>query len=255
MPPRALATFKPFELVRYKRQLHGKPMYITSNPTVAQRVMTGHYPHLILIVTNIEAPDHEGLPLDTEASDLNESEDMFIGLCAGLTSAMHQAGRITHAGQRVLVFYSGMPFALGPGPSFWKEVGGYRWTVYYENDPHYHFLQALLLPTPVEHRRGINATKLAELEVQGDTPVKTRPIACFSSFPSDRDVAAAIALLSEHSFEVGDPEVQRDRTYRLKYTFNYTTDPDSIDHLTAYSDYLCRSCNGQFLGWEAEPIR
>lgn len=256
MPPSAIGRLKPYELVRFTRPFQGRSLYVTSSPMMIARVLGGKYPIRTLAVANIEAPDSDGLPLEAEAHALNEAEDQLLGMAAGLTMALFCVGRITYAGQRVLVFHSVIPNPLGPGTgqSLQIQGGDYLWNVYYERDPEYQMIRAVLQPTGPEFHAARNAVLLDDLESKNDRPERTRPITCYGVFPTDKDVVGAIALLSDNHFTCASPEMQPDRSWSVEATYECDTQPDSIEALTQYLMYVCAQCRGEFVGWTCDPV-
>jgi hypothetical protein len=256
MPPKPTSKVRPDDLVRYSRPLDGKTLFVTSNLASVRRIMGGRYPVRVMAVAHVEAPDHEGLPLEDEALALDEAEDRFTGIFAGMTMSLIHTGRITYNGQRVLVAYSAMPNPLGVGPQFTLSDGGrYPWHVYYQDDSEYEFLRTVMTPTTDEMRRARNKSMLARLAQAGDDGTQPRTINCIATYYSNEGIVNAAALLAQNQFTTGDVEPQPDKSWYLSFSYACAADPDTIDQLTLYLMHACHECGGRFEGWECEPVR
>jgi len=255
MPPRALGRLHPDDLIRYSRPLNGKELYITSNPGAARHILTGRYPTRVTCVAYMRSPDSDGLPMDSEAIALNESEEQLLSKFAGTTNQLLNAGRLTFDGHRVLVFHSELQQPVGPGPSMALKTLQYEWHTYYDEDPDAIFVQAIMVPTPMEARRAYDRRQIMHLEEADDDTAVPRTINFHASFPSPADMAAAVAILSDSKFKCEAPTMQRDRSWTFAFSYDASADPETIERLTSYAQSVCTQCLGTYDGWDCSTAK
>ncbi len=250
MPPRAIGRIHQDDLVRYSRPLNGKQLYVTTNPRAVRQILTGRFPTRVTIVTNMRAPDKEGLPMESEAVALNDAEDALMGSYAGGTNQLISAGRLTYNGQRVLIFHSELQQPLGPGPAFVTQARGFDWNIYYEHDPDGWFVQGVMVPSPVEERRAYDHRQVGRLEELGDDLAIPRQITLHATFSTNADVASAIAILNDAKFRCDGPNMQKDRSWTAQFHYDCAADEESIDRLTGFVQSVCAQCSGRYDGWD-----
>lgn len=230
-------------------------MFVTCNFTLIERILSDGLPNRVLALAKIEAPDHEGLPLEAEAIALNRSEDKLLREAAGLTAAMIYGGRITYNGQRLLCFYSKVADPFGPGPSFSVKMGEYRWDIYYDTDSDQRFLRGAMHPTPEELRTARDQAVLRRLSEEGDNSSAMRPITCTARFADAVSASTAALMFKENNFKITDPARSPEGWWMLTFTYDCTTEPKAIDELSTYIVSVTEQTNGRFEGWTCKSTK
>ncbi|MCC5878022.1 MAG: DUF695 domain-containing protein [Candidatus Sumerlaeia bacterium] len=238
---------------RYARQ---GLMEIRVNMTNCEKVLAGDFPLRIWAVTDIEAPDADGLPMDEEYQTLVDSEAELLGRINDNGATLY-LGHILHQSQLVTVLHSRVQgSSISEGA---RRLGGSKrqWTVYTASDAEYRFVERKLMPQRAELRRMSDLEVLNALQAANDNPVVPRLLTFYGLFPQQGLAEQAAAVLNENDFTASPPSQipgTGEYSWSLMFSCMATTEPDVIEQISNLADDICAHYQGKYDGWSADPV-
>lgn len=243
-------------LTEYSRELPTGRMVIRVGIAQSEKAMREGFPWRVWAVTNLQAPNSDGLPMDAEAQLLHAAEAELLADVPGDGNTLY-LGNIIHEGRYVCVLHSRENGIFGQHASTRIYGQRYVWDVYIENDAAGEFLQRKFLPTIDERRRIKDQEVLSALAGARDNSVVPRPITFYGLFPKRESAEAAAAKLHQQGFRISAPSEmpgKADLSWSLMFQRTAPTEAATIDRLSAVAEGLCRQHGGTYDGWSCEPV-
>lgn len=230
-------------------------MEIRVNMTNCERVLAGGFPLRIWAVTDVEAPDQNGLPMDEEYQVLVDGEAELLGRIQDNGATLY-LGHILHQGKLVTVLHSQVKAGMSEGAR--SLAGGRRhWHVYTSQDEECRFILGKLMPQQEEVRRMRDQEVLAALMDANDNPIVPRLLTFYSLFSQEDLAQQAASVLDQNEFAVSPPSRMPgsgEYAWSLMFSCMATTEPDVIEQISSLADDICSQYHGKYDGWSADPV-
>jgi hypothetical protein len=217
---------------------------------------TDPFPIRVFVLTKLQAPDAQGFPIDSEQSMIEQAQEELLSSLPNDGTIIYM-GRVIHKGTCVLVLYAKFEGILGPGPACQIRGSRYVWDVHYANDPNYLFLQYKLAPSAKEIRRIKDAEVLGALTGAGDQPFAPRPIQFYGLFEHQEWATSASQELAQRGFRCSQPSAMpgsQRYPWSLMFQKTSSTEPATIEDLSASAQETINNHGGQYDGWTCDPV-
>lgn len=230
-------------------------MEIRVNMTNCEKVLGGDFPLRIWAVTDVDAPDENGLPMDEEYQLLVDSEAELLGRINDNGATLY-LGHILHQGQLVTVLHSQVQASATEGA---RRLGGSsrQWIVYTAPDAEYRFMERKLMPQREELRRMSDHEVLSALQAANDNPIVPRLLTFYGLFAQQDLAEQAAAVLNQNEFTASPPSQMPgsgEYSWSLMFSCMATTEPDVIEQISSLADQICAHYQGKYDGWSADPV-
>jgi uncharacterized protein (TIGR01619 family) len=213
----------------------------------------GDKPNLVWVSVQMNNPREDGLSSNEEFETLKSIEDRLQELILTKHNAIY-AGRLTTDRRRDFYFYIGdttlydktISEAMVAFPKYSFDFGiqeDEEWKQYFE----------FMYPNPRQYQSIQNRRVIDNLEEQGDTLNKARPVDHWLYFKTDSDRSTFLKKIEHLKFDI----VSSDETtsfgkfpYKLHISRVDNVDHNSVDDYVLELWELATDCNGEYDGWE-----
>ncbi|MGV3589545.1 MAG: DUF695 domain-containing protein [Adhaeribacter sp.] len=210
-------------------------------------------PNVLWIIIKMNDPRTDGLSSSGEFEVLSAIEDILVENIKADFEATH-VGRLTSNGYRDIYFYVGetthvektISEAMLQFPDYEYEYGtklDEEWNGYFN----------FLYPSPWQLQSIQNRRVIDNLEENGDSLIKERPVDHWIYFKSQTDREAYLAKVTEEGFMVISQEFiaeMVDFPYSLHISRIDKVDQSSIDDCVYFLWKSAQEHNGDYDGWE-----
>lgn len=210
-------------------------------------------PNLIWISLNMNNSREDGLSSNEEFDTLSEIEDRLQEYITNRHNSIY-AGRLTTDGRRDFYFYMGdttlydktISESMVAYPSYSFDFGikeDKPWKSYFE----------FIYPNPRQFQSLQNRRVVENLEKNGDTLTKARPVEHWIYFKSENDRNVFLSKIENLKFEIISKNAETifgDFSYKLHISRIDTVDLDSVNDYVLDLWEIAEGCNGEYDGWE-----
>ena len=237
----------------YVSYLNNKPASIAVDLAIAKVAPVATQPTLLWVNINFNQPRPDGLSSAEEFETLAAIEDALTEAITGSSDATY-TGRVTTNGTRNLYFYVGETTGYEKLISeTMADFPDYRYDYGTEADKDWNTYFDRLYPAPPQFQSIQNRKVVDELEENGDSLEKERPVDHWIFFRTETDRGAFLAKVLQEGFTVVTQD--HDETfgglpYRLHIRRTDKVDAISVDKYVLYLWQLAREHDGDYDGWE-----
>jgi uncharacterized protein (TIGR01619 family) len=212
-------------------------------------------PQLLWVKVQLRSPKPDGLSDRAEFETLAGIEDQLRSKLKAACRAI-EAGRITTAGHRELVFYAandeGFPDTVS---AVMQNFNAYKFDMGSRADPDWrHYLDALF-PTGENFQRMSNMDVVDALLDAGDTLRPVRDVRHWLYFGTETDRQSFAVKVKALGYKAG-PETDgpQDHPFGLVIARNQSVTPDQIDNAVIELYRLAKEVGAEYEGWEAAVV-
>lgn len=210
-------------------------------------------PNLVWVSVNMNNPREDGLSSNEEFEALLVLEDRLQESISGRHNSIY-AGRLTTDGRRDFYFYMGdttlydktISESMVAYPSYTFDFGikeDRLWTSYFE----------FMYPNPRQFQSIQNRRVIDNLEKNGDTLTKARPVDHWIYFKTEEDRNTFLSKIENLNFKIISKDEKTsvgDFPYKLHISRVDNIDHDSVDDYVLDLWEFANECNGDYDGWE-----
>lgn len=240
----------------YFCRIDDNPASIFVDLGIAKEAPIAKYSVMAYVRIHMQTPRNGGLSGQAEFDALKSLEDALESLQAN--GAALYIGRNTSNGCRDLYFYTLTPESWAERVAHvMKAFPSYEFEYGTRSDPDWNTYFRFLYPSDEDRERIQNRRTCEDLERNGDSLEKERPIEHWAYFPdsdSRQKFSTQAASLGYNIEALIEPESQQD-SYGIRLSCVGIPSIANIDALTIPLFRAARDHGGAYDGWETEVVR
>jgi uncharacterized protein (TIGR01619 family) len=210
-------------------------------------------PNVMWVSIKMNNPRPDGLSSSDEYDTLSEIEERMTKLLASKYEAS-QVGRLTSNGYRDLYYYLGDTALYEQALSeIMLQFPSYEYDYGTKSDEAWGGYFDFLYPSPRQFQSIQNRRVIDNLEEQGDTLEKERPVDHWVYFKSEVDREAFLSEIKDENFNIVTKDYDNglgELPFRLHISRVDKVDHNSVDEYTLHLWELAQEHNGDYDGWE-----
>jgi uncharacterized protein (TIGR01619 family) len=210
-------------------------------------------PNLVWVSVNMNSPREDGLSSNEEFDTLSAIEDRLQKLITAKHNSIY-AGRLTTAGRRDFYFYMGdtticdktISESMVAYPSYTFDFG-------IKEDSLWESYLDFMYPNPRQYQSIQNRRVVDNLEKNGDSLTKARPVDHWIYFKTEKDRNEFLSKIETLNFKIVNRDKKTsfgDFPFKLHISRVDKVGYNSVDEYVLDLWGFAKECNGDYDGWE-----